>query len=108
MDINLRVIVIVAAVLTIVGTGAIYYFAVLNKPVFTLTVQITGNGKILLGGTYAYATAVQVNAGETITISAIPDPGWTFSQWSGDISGNTNPTQVFMTKDFKITATFTK
>jgi hypothetical protein len=107
MEINLRVIVIAAAAITIVGTGAIYYYAV-NKPVYTLTVQLTGNGRVLLGATGAYATVVQVNAGETVTISAIPDPGWKFSQWSGDISGNTNPAQVFMTKDYKITAIFTK
>jgi hypothetical protein len=107
MDINLRVIIIVAAAITIVGTGAIYYFAI-NKPVYTLTVQLTGNGRVLLGATGAYATVLQANAGETIQLSAIPDPGWKFSQWSGDISGNTNPTQVFVTKDFKIIAIFTK
>jgi len=107
MEINLRAIVIVAAAITIVGVGAIYYFAV-NKPVFTLTVQLTGNGRVLLGATGAYATVLQVNAGESIQLSAIPDPGWKFSQWSGDISGNINPAQVFMTKDFKITAIFTR
>ncbi len=107
MEINLRVIVIAAAAITIVGTGAIYYYAV-NKPVYTLTVQLTGNGRVLLGAAGAYATVVQVNAGETVTISAIPDPGWKFREWSGDISGNVNPTQVFMTKDYKITAIFTK
>jgi len=107
MEINLRAIIIVAAAITIVGTGAIYYFA-MNKPVYTLTVQLTGNGRVLLGATGAYATVLMVNAGETITLSAIPDPGWKFSQWSGDLSGNINPAQVFMTKDFKITAIFTK
>ena len=108
MEMNLRLIIIAAAAITIVGTGAIYYLAVLNKPVFTVTVQLTGNGRVLLGGAGAYATVLQVNAGETIALSAIPDPGWKFSQWSGDLSGNTNPAQVFVTRDFKITAIFTK
>jgi hypothetical protein len=108
MDINLRLIIVVAAAITIVGTGAIYYFAVLNKPVFTVTVQVTGNGRVLLGSTGAYATILQVNGGDTVQLSAIPDPGWKFSEWSGDLSGNTNPAQVFVTKDLKITAVFTK
>jgi hypothetical protein len=108
METNLRVIILAAAAITIIGTGAIYYFAVLNKPVFTVTVEMTGNGRVLLGSSGAYATVLQVNAGDTIQLSAIPDPGWKFSQWSGDLSGNTNPAQVFVTKDFKITAIFTK
>ncbi|NIV37957.1 MAG: cell wall-binding protein, partial [Anaerolineae bacterium] len=47
-----------------------------------LTVEVLGTGSIVLdppGGVYSHDTIVQ--------ITAIPDPGWTFSHWSGDLVG---------------------
>jgi uncharacterized repeat protein (TIGR02543 family) len=108
MNASLRLIVLTAAAITIIGTGAIYYFAILNKPIHTVTVQISGNGRVLLGATGAYSTILQVNDGDSLLLTASPDPGWTFSQWTGDISGNTNPNNIVVTKDLKITAIFTK
>ena len=40
------------------------------------------------------------------TLSAIPDTGYQFSQWSGDLSGNENPAALFMDYDKNVTATF--
>jgi hypothetical protein len=108
MNASLRIIVLTAAAITIIGTGAIYYFAVLNKPLHTVTVEIIGNGRVLLGATGAYSTILQVNDGDSLQLTASPDPGWKFTQWTGDISGNTNPNNIIVTKDLKITAVFTK
>jgi len=108
MNASLRIIVLTAAAITIIGTGAIYYFAILNKPVHTVTVEIIGNGRVLLGATGAYSTIIQVNDGDSLQLTASPDPGWKFSQWTGDISGNTNPNNIIVTKNLKITAVFTK
>jgi len=47
----------------------------------------------------------QTNA--SVTLTAIPDAGWTFSNWSGDATGANNPLPLVMTSDNNITAHFT-
>ncbi len=44
--------------------------------------------------------------GTTDTLTAIPDTGSQFLQWSGDLTGNANPTTLFMGYDKNVTATF--
>jgi Divergent InlB B-repeat domain len=108
MEVNLKMIVFAGAAIALIGTGAIYYYAVLNKPMRTVTIQLSGNGRVLMGTPGAYLTSIQVNDGDSLKLAASPDTGWKFSQWSGDITGNTNPTTITVTKDMTITATFTK
>lgn len=45
--------------------------------------------------------------GIKVAITAIPDSGYAFSEWSGDASGNENPITITMDKDKSITAIFT-
>ena len=47
-------------------------------------------------------------SGANVQLTATPDAGWTFSGWSGDASGSTNPLTVNMTASKTITATFTQ
>ncbi len=49
--------------------------------------------------TYVYGTDVQ--------LTATPDAGYTFTNWSGDASGSANPLTVTMNADKDITANFT-
>jgi len=44
--------------------------------------------------------------GTVVTLTAIPDSGWTFSAWGGDLSGSENPTTVTVNEAKNITATF--
>ena len=68
-------------------------------PQFDLTVSTSGNGSVSpSSGTFNQNTVVQ--------LTASPDPGWQFSGWSGDLSGNQNPASVTMDSDKNITATF--
>jgi uncharacterized repeat protein (TIGR02543 family) len=53
-------------------------------------------------GTYTYDEATEV------TIRAIPNSGYTFSGWSVDASGTTNPITIAMDSDKSITANFAK
>ena len=46
--------------------------------------------------------------GSTAEISAVPDPGWYFSGWSGDFFDTSESIQVLMTSDKYITARFTE
>ncbi|MGD8833724.1 MAG: InlB B-repeat-containing protein [Desulfobacteraceae bacterium] len=68
---------------------------------YDLTTNTVGSGSIALdppGGTYFDGTAV--------TVRAEPSAYWTFSAWSGDLSGSTNPTTITMDTDKSITANF--
>ena len=66
---------------------------------YTLTV-IAGEGGSIdnTGDTY--------NENSSVTITATPDTGYTFSGWTGDASGNTNPLTVNMTGNKNITVSF--
>jgi hypothetical protein len=48
------------------------------------------------------------HCGSNVTLTAIPDPGWDFSYWSGDLSGSENPTYIkILWSDKTVTAHFT-
>ena len=71
-------------------------------PTYTLTTNVT-NGNIFLnpgpdiaGGKYF--------AGAVVKLSAQPNVGYIFTNWSGDLSGNENPATIVMDKDMNITA----
>jgi len=68
--------------------------------IYTLTTTIVGSGTVSpSSGTF--------NAGTTQTLTATPATGYTFTGWSGDATGTTNPLSVTMTANKNITATFT-
>ncbi len=65
----------------------------------TLTVNVVGQGTVRpSGGVYL--------AGVTVTLTATPDTGWRFAAWSGAATGTFSQTQVVMTADQVVTATF--
>ena len=70
-------------------------------PRFTLNIN-AANGAVQLnpaGGIYDSATVV--------TLTAVPDPGYAFSGWSGDLAGSANPDSLVMDTAKAVTATFT-
>jgi hypothetical protein len=44
--------------------------------------------------------------GTHVTIEAVPDQGWTFSRWSGDLSGSDNPETINMSRVRDVSALF--
>jgi hypothetical protein len=69
---------------------------------YTLSVLVVGNGHVDLvpsGQAYYY---------ETVQLTAVADPHWTFGDplWSGSLSGNTNPQQILMDGNKAVTVTF--
>ncbi|MBD3377680.1 T9SS type A sorting domain-containing protein [candidate division KSB1 bacterium] len=78
--------------------------AVFTPPVtFQVSVWNVGEGEIVFdppGGTYPQGTMVY--------ISAEPAEGWSFSQWGGALTGNSNPDSLWMDSDKAITATFSQ
>jgi len=69
---------------------------------YTLTVTTPVNGVVTRNpdqATYACGTVV--------TLTATPAPGYTFTVWTGNLSGTTNPATITMTGNKTVTATFT-
>ena len=96
--------------LTVTGSGgsdteikSTYITASAPLTQYSLTVNIVGQGSVTLnppGGTYDVGTIVQ--------LQAVIDAGWKFSEWSGALTGSTNPTTITMDADKTVTATFTE
>jgi uncharacterized repeat protein (TIGR02543 family) len=73
------------------------------------------------GGTYSIAVTVNPSSaagsvspdipgpydiGDVVTLTPIANPGYTFSGWSGDLTGNDNPATLTVTGNMAVTATF--
>lgn len=69
----------------------------LNDDATTLTVNKVGGGIV-------NQTAC---VGNVVTLQAVPNSGQTFTGWSGDASGTTNPLNVTMTASKTVVANFT-
>jgi parallel beta-helix repeat protein len=68
---------------------------------YSLTIAAgTGGATNPSPGTYTY------NSGTEVNITAIPNSGYAFSEWSGETSRNENPITITMDKDKSITANF--
>ncbi len=68
---------------------------------FTLSITIDGSGSVSKNpnqATYPYGTVVQ--------LTAVASTGWTFSSWTGNISGSTNPASITMNGNKSVTAHF--
>lgn len=88
---------------TIVMDGNKTVNATFTLDIHDLTVNVTGNGSVDLsptGGSYNY--------GEVVTMTPQPAAGWTFSGWSGNLGGNSNPGFITMDGPKSVTATFTQ
>jgi|GEM_PF-2515260 len=79
------------------------YLEVIYGPVVqdTLTVNTVGSGAVNLNPPgYIY------NTGTDVVLTAVPDSGWLFDQWSGDLTGSENPDTLTMSGNKSVTATF--
>jgi uncharacterized repeat protein (TIGR02543 family) len=67
-----------------------------------VTVNPEGSGSVSLNQTSPY------HYGDIVELNAVPAIGWSFSSWSGGLSGNANPANVTITGNTTITATFSQ
>jgi uncharacterized repeat protein (TIGR02543 family) len=76
--------------------------ATFTQDTYTLTISTVGSGVVNLNnsGPYYY--------GDVVELTAVPATGWSFSGWSGDLSGSNNAASITMTGDRSVTATFTQ
>ena len=69
----------------------------------TLTVTTEGSGAVTPSeGTHSY------RENDTVALTAVPDKGWAFAGWEGDISGADASTRIVMDRDITVTARFTR
>ncbi|MCB0060722.1 MAG: hypothetical protein KDE19_01350 [Caldilineaceae bacterium] len=78
-----------------------------RPPLYTLAVDQSGQGTVAVD-----PRLDQYVAGNTVTVTATADAGWTFTGWTGTISGTVatlgNPLVIEMARDHAITALFTQ
>ncbi len=86
---------------TVTMTGDLTVTATFTQNSYILTMLTVGQGTVLPGNgsTYSY--------GDSVDLKAINAAGWTFSGWTGAVSGTTNTT-ITMTGNLTVTATFTQ
>jgi len=68
---------------------------------YTLTVNIVGNGSVAKNPDQATYTS-----GTEVELTANPDTGWSFSEWTDDLTGSENPKTITMNGDKNVTANF--
>jgi uncharacterized repeat protein (TIGR02543 family) len=66
-----------------------------------LTVNVVGSGTVAKN-----PDKVEYNHGEVVQLTVTPAEGWTFSGWSGDLTGSANPASITMDANKSVTATF--
>lgn len=68
---------------------------------YTLTVTTLGSGSVSVS-----PVASSYPAGTVVTLTASPASGWTFSSWSGNLTGYGNPSTLVMNGNYTVTTTF--
>ena len=76
------------------GTGPVMY---------VLDTSVSGSGMISIDPDQA-----TYGSGQSVALTAVPDPGYNFAGWGGDLSGSINPVTITMDGDKTITAIFTE
>jgi len=66
-----------------------------------LTANTNGSGSVLLAPNQIY-----FDSGEEVMVTAVAKPGWTFVNWSGDITGTDLTQKVVMTSNKSVVANF--
>jgi uncharacterized repeat protein (TIGR02543 family) len=93
---------LLTSLLTLVILAPMYVKAVDTTYSLTLNIDPIGSGSVIANVTGPY------NNGQAVLLNATGNPGWTFSAWSGDLTGTSNPTSITMNSSKTVTATFTK
>lgn len=82
---------------------------VLRKVTLSITKGGSGTGTVSsvpAGIACGTTCSAEFNAGTQVTLTATPDPGFTFSKWTGSCSGSTSPVIVDMDQDKTCVAEF--
>ncbi len=75
-----------------------------------MNVEPGGGGTIEVEHTaiFSYPDTLSFRSGLSVRLEAVPVSGYRFKNWSGDLSGTTNPTTILIDCDKKLTANFSQ
>ncbi len=76
-----------------------------TKELFELAINISGSGNVKVNGE-DYEEPMVIEDGSTLLLEAIPDMGFDFSGWSGNLTSHENPSQITVTDHLNINAHF--
>jgi len=88
---------------TVTADGNHTLHAVFIQIEYTLTVNVAGSGSVTKN-----PDLVTYPCGTVAILTAVPESGWFFSHWSGDLLDSADPDTVIMSSDKNVTAHFTK
>jgi len=76
----------------------------------TVGARFEGSGTIKIDGVKpcSYPDTNFLEAGTIVSLEAIPEPGYYFAGWSGDLTGSDNPTAIEMDSEKTIVANFSR
>jgi hypothetical protein len=74
-----------------------------DGPPFSVSGTVVGQGLITME-----PAQQRYYLGDIVTLTAVPDPGWSFLGWGGDLSGTDNPAMITVNGNMAVTATFTQ
>jgi len=86
------------------GTAVFQIDGFTELPLNVTEVILTTNADPAEGGTVTGAGTYDCST--IVDVEAIPEDGWGFTEWSGDLGGDTNPTTIHMDDDKTVTANF--
>jgi len=88
---------------TLTITGNMSVTAHFTQNVYTLTVNVVGQGSVNRNN-----TGPSYHYGDVIELTAVPTIGWAFDHWSLDLIGSANPATLTITRNMIVNATFTQ
>jgi hypothetical protein len=85
---------------TVTMTRDMTVTATFTQNTYSLTTSVDGNGSIIRNQSAPY------HYGDLVQFTAVPDIGWSFDHWTGDLTGSTSPTTLAITGNAAVTAYF--
>jgi len=76
-----------------------------DKKKYTLTISKVGEGSVT-EELISSGRSTDYDSGSTVKLTAIPESGWSFLSWTGDLDGTDNPIEVNISEAKSITANF--
>ncbi|WKK66476.1 InlB B-repeat-containing protein [Lutimonas zeaxanthinifaciens] len=80
--------------------------AVFEKVKYALSIEIIGEGTVNQEVVVAKFSSTDYESGTTVELTAQPENGWKFVEWSGDVTGTENPVQISMDQAMSVSAKF--